>query len=76
MRRFRITDHVEFERRQLPLFDAITDAVIRAAKDIAGHIRATVAPWWTAFRKRMTPAKKQQRQLVIELDDGTLTTGY
>lgn len=69
MRRFRVTDQVELERRQLPLFDAITDAVIRAAQDIAQHIKATVAPWWAAFRQRMTPKAKKQRQLVLELDE-------
>lgn len=69
MRRFRVTDVIEFERRQMPLFDAITDAVIRAARDIADHIRATVSPWWSAFRKRMAPTGKKQRQLVLELDE-------
>ncbi len=69
MKRFKVEDRAEFEARQMPLFDFVTNLAIKAARDIAGHIRATVAPWWSAFRKRMAPTGKKQRQLVLELDE-------
>ncbi len=68
MKRFKVEDMAEFEARQMPLFDFVTNLAIKAARDIASHIRAAVAPWWSAFRKRMTPTGKKQRQLVLELD--------
>lgn len=68
MKRFQVKDRAEFEARQMPLFDFVTNLTIKAACEIAEHIKASVAPWWSAFRQRMTPAGKKQRQLVLELD--------
>lgn len=69
MKRFKVEDRAEFEARQMPLFDFVTNLAIKAAREIANHIRATVSPWWSAFRKRMAPNGKKQRQLVLELDE-------
>lgn len=69
MKRFQVKDRAEFEARQMPLFDFVTNLAIKAAREVAEHIKGRVTPWWSAFRQRMTMAPKKARQLVLELDE-------
>lgn len=68
MNKWKIKDQREFEARQMPLFDFVTNLAIRAAREVAQHIAATVRPWWKAFQARMAPATRRAHQLVLELD--------
>ncbi|WP_234087406.1 hypothetical protein [Azonexus sp. R2A61] len=68
MKRFKVEDRAEFEARQMPLFDFVTNLAIKAARDVAQYIKASVAPWWKGFQKRMASAMKKPNQLVLELD--------
>lgn len=68
MAKWAVKDQAEFEARQLPLFDFVTNLAIKAARDVASHIKNTVQPWWRAFRARMAAPATACRQFVLELD--------
>lgn len=68
MAKWAVKDRAEFEARQGNLFNFVTSLAIKAARDVAEHIAASVKPWWSALKKRMTPTAKKPHQLVIELD--------
>jgi len=68
MAKWAVKDQAEFEARQMPLFDFVTNLAIKAARDVAVHIAASVRPWWKAFTARMAPAAKRAHQLVFEQD--------
>lgn len=68
MKKYQVTDRAEFEARQMPLFDFVTNLVIKAARDVAEHIAARVKPWWAGFKARMAAPAKKCHQLVLELN--------
>jgi len=68
MKKYQAKDRAEFEARQMPLFDFVTNLVLKAARDVAEHIAASVKPWWAGFRARMAAPIKKCNQLVLELD--------
>lgn len=68
MKKYQVKDRSEFEARQMPLFDFVTNLAIKAARDVAEHIAASVKPWWAAFKGRMAAPVKKCHQLVLELN--------
>lgn len=68
MKKYQVKDRAEFEARQMPLFDFVTNLVIKAARDIAEHIATSVKPWWAEFKARVAAPIKKCDQLVLELD--------
>jgi len=68
MNKWKIKDQKEFEERQMPLFDFVTNLAIRAAREVAQHIAATVRPWWKAFQARIASRTKKANQLILELE--------